>query len=480
MVHACVQPLRLPLASILLLLIANAPGTAQANPNNTLRVGFAKADITPSLGEKPVWIAGYGNNRKATAIHDPLWARTCVIAAPPNTKIALVSVDLVGLQYHETLAIRQKLADFSYVLVSSTHNHEGPDVVGLWGPSRQQSGVDPDYLKLVVDRVVQSVRDAEANLKDSNATFGAADDESIVRDVRLPLVKDGNLRALRFINPETQQTLGLIVQWNCHPEHLGSKNTLITADFPHYLVKKLESTHQAPVVYFSGTLGGLMTGDENLFPKPGGGFYGDGEFEFAEAQGEAVAQLTAKALAQQSPITLTPIQVADQKVAIPLDNEGYRMARAAGVLNRVAYRWTGDPSKPGEPLGNQQIEGELALVTEVAYLRLGDLHIAAIPGEIYPELVVGKFQDPVEPNVDFPNAPLEPPVLKTLPGPKVMVIGLANDEVGYIIPKRQWDQKPPFAYGRDKPQYGEINSCGPEVAPILTQALVDCVRRIAP
>ena len=25
-----------------------------------------------------------------------------------------------------------------------------------------------------------------------------------------------------------------------------------------------------------------------------------------------------------------------------------------------------------------------------------------------------------------------------------MIIGLANDELGYIIPKRQWDEKPPF------------------------------------
>ena len=36
-----------------------------------------------------------------------------------------------------------------------------------------------------------------------------------------------------------------------------------------------------------------------------------------------------------------------------------------------------------------------------------------------------------------------------------MLIGLANDEVGYIIPKRQWDEKPPFCYGRQKAQYGK-------------------------
>ena len=28
-------------------------------------------------------------------------------------------------------------------------------------------------------------------------------------------------------------------------------------------------------------------------------------------------------------------------------------------------------------------------------------------------------------------------------------------ELGYILPKRQWDEKPPFCYGRKSAQYGE-------------------------
>jgi hypothetical protein len=50
-----------------------------------------------------------------------------------------------------------------------------------------------------------------------------------------------------------------------------------------------------------------------------------------------------------------------------------------------------------------------------------------------------------------------------------MLIGLANDEIGYIIPKRQWDEKPPFCYGRQRAQYGEVNSVGPETAPIVCE-----------
>jgi hypothetical protein len=57
-----------------------------------------------------------------------------------------------------------------------------------------------------------------------------------------------------------------------------------------------------------------------------------------------------------------------------------------------------------------------------------------------------------------------------------MMIGLANDELGYIIPKRQWDEQAPFCYGRKKAQYGEVNSLGPDTAPILCGAFKELVR----
>ncbi len=86
------------------------------------------------------------------------------------------------------------------------------------------------------------------------------------------------------------------------------------------------------------------------------------------------------------------------------------------------------------------------------------------------------MQDPPDPGADFPDAPIEPAIYKQLAGPHRMIVGLANDEIGYIIPKRQWDVKPPFCYGRKSAQYGEINSVGPETAPILCNAFRELVK----
>jgi hypothetical protein len=158
---------------------------------------------------------------------------------------------------------------------------------------------------------------------------------------------------------------------------------------------------------------------------------------------------------------------------------GYRRARAAGVLPREAFAWAGNPYVRGARLPAGAVEEDVAIESEVVYLRLGQLQVAGIPGELYPELVYGEFQEPADPGADFADAALERPVMKTLPGPKTLLLGLANDEVGYIIPKRQRDERAPFAYGRKERRYGEVNSVGPEVAPIMMKALEDCVRESA-
>jgi hypothetical protein len=459
-------------------MIAVLFGSALLGQSLAVEVGFGKSDVTPKLDSTPVWIAGYGHNRKATGVHDALWARAIVLKQGTQ-KIALVSVDLVGLQYPLVQNVRRKLAGYDYVLVASTHNHEGPDVIGLWGPTPGESGVNRSYLEQVQADIVSAVKEAEAKAIPTGASYGTATDESLLGDYRLPIVKDGVMRVVRFKDLKSDQLLGLLVQWNCHPETLGSKNTLISADFPHFAISALEKKLGCPVVYFSGAVGGLMSSPKDRIRNAAGHLLEDGSFEFAQLYGEEVAALTEKALSATKPLALEPIVVSAKPIAIPLANAGYREARRIGILRRTGFTWAGTPEKYGPALPDRQAEGELAIETEVGYIRLGDLHIAGIPGELYPELVYGHYQEPADPNADMPTAPLEPPVMKSLPGPKTLLFGLANDEVGYIIPKRQWDEIAPFAYGRKDKQYGEVNSVGPEVAPILMKALQDRVHESA-
>ena len=458
-----------------LAMVACAVSLASADQ---LLVGFAEQDITPEVGpnKRAVWLAGYGFGRKATGIHDRLMARAVVLSYGGD-KVAIASVDLIGLQNDVVLRIREQLAGFRHVTVASTHNHEGPDVIGIWGPTPIQRGVSEDYLKLVIQQVVAAIRLAEKNAVPATAAFGTAEDDSLLDDSRKPLAKDGALRTLKFSTAEGR-TAGLLVQWNCHPESLGSRNTLITADFPWATVQWLKKQHDCPVVYISGAVGGLMGPPDNRIRDSEGKILGDGDFEYARLLGEEVGKLADKAIAAAAPIRLTPFNVAAKRIAVPVSNRIYRLGRQTGVLKREGRIWLGEPEKFGEVVVDAKPGSELAIVSEVSCLRLGELSIVNLPGELYPELVYGKFQEPADPAADFPEAPLEPTVAELMPTDKWLLFGLASDELGYIIPKRQWDEQSPFCYDRPKSQYGEINSCGPETAPVLMQALSECVRAL--
>jgi Neutral/alkaline non-lysosomal ceramidase, N-terminal len=454
--------------SLFLLMLCVAAPRLDAQPAPDLTVGFGAVDITPDPAKKPVWLAGFGKNRKATKVHDRLMARA-VVVAHDKKKIAIVSADVVGVFNDVAQRVRKHLPGFTYVLVCSTHNHEGPDTMGLWGPNLLTSGIDAEYMAQLEAGLVKAIQQADTSKAPMHAEIGSATAPELLHDGREPYVKHDELVALRFVDAN-KKTAGIIVQWNCHPETLSSKNTEISADFIGYTVNYLKNKHACPVVYLTGAVGGLMTSLHVEVKDDTGKALADGTFEKTERYGVLVGKLADKALAAAKPVKLTPLEIRAQAFFMPIDNPFYMLGFNLGVLKRDAYLWKGDPLK-ADPLDAKPDKNtRMCIKSEVGWLKLGDLEIAAIPGEIYPELVLSKVQDPPDKGADFPDAAIEPGIYAQMKSKHRMIVGLANDEIGYIIPKRQWDEKPPFCYGRKKAQYGEENSLGPETAPILCEA----------
>jgi hypothetical protein len=442
---------------------------------SAVEVGFGECDISPKLGDKPVYMAGFGQNRVATKVHDPLFARA-VVLKDEKTKIALVSVDLVGFFHANVVNVRKQLAGFDHVTVSSTHTHEGPDTLGLWGPTPFKSGVDPDYLKSVEAGIVKAVKDADRALVAAEARIGRLSAPELLHDAREPYVKHDELVVLAFRATKDEKPAGLVVQWNCHPETMDSKSTEITSDFVGVTVQTLKKKHGCPVVYFTGTVGGLMTAMHVDVRDEKGKRLPEGSREKTDRYGVLLAEAADRALKDAKPLTLTPIEVRTREVFLPLENKLYMLGRQLGVLKRDAFLWKGDSAKAELAPADETMK-PLAMKTEIGYVLVGELNVACIPGEIYPELVLDKVQTPADPGADFPDAPAEPGIYRQMRRRHRMILGLANDEIGYIIPKRQWDEKPPFCYGRKKAQYGEQNSIGPDAAPILCEAFAELARK---
>ena len=309
---------------------------------------------------------------------------------------------------------------------------------------RRRSGLP----EIEADRIVAAVKEADQALTPGRRPASARPAApELLHDGRLPIVKHDELVAVQFL--EGGKNAGIVVQWNCHPETLDSKNTQLSADFVRATVevsqgeislpRRLPDRHRRRPDDFACMCRSRTTRATMLK---------DGTFEKTERYGRLVGQLAEKALERRPGRAAVPPGGRTRNVFLPLDNPLYQLGWRLGVLDRQAFSWTGDPPRPSRSTDKAAARASCAMRTEVGYFRLGDLDVAAIPGEIYPELVLGKVQDPADPAADFPDAPIEPSIYGQLKGQHRMIIGLANDEIGYIIPKRQWDEKAPFCYGR--------------------------------
>ena len=456
-------------------------GSATAADPRPLRVGFGRVKINPDLSDpkRPVWLAGFSQHRAATSLHDDLWAIGCVLD-DGYTRLGIVALDAIGFFQDDVIEVRASLPPdlrLNHTIVCSTHNHSAPDLMGLWGPNILHTGVDPHYRRQVIAAVVQVLKEATSALQPACLALHEipVSPAGLLTDTRKPEVYDADLRGLHFTRPDDRRTIGTIVGWADHPETPWGHNTEITADFCGYLREALEhgvsidGRTNAPGLggthlYVNGAVCGLMTTSPRVtvhdpylnqdFDKP--------SHDKARALGRQLASrlLPKLAAADASPTNHAPIRLRARTLAVPLGNLAFLAAPVLGLLDRGHVKWR-------------------QMRTEIGLVAIGDASIACLPGEVYPELVNGGVER--APGGDFGVEPVEvPPLRQLMPGKVKFVFGLANDEIGYIIPKSEWDRKPPYLYGATRGVYGEVNSVGPETAPTLHAAFRELCRGFPP
>ena len=121
------------ISALLLSIVALAGGSRTSSAaEKTWKAGAAKAVITP---ERPMWMSGYSSRDHVAEgkLHD-LWAKALVLEDPAGKRVALVTLDLVGIDRKFSLAVRDALEmqyglTRSQVALCSSHTHTGP-VVG--------------------------------------------------------------------------------------------------------------------------------------------------------------------------------------------------------------------------------------------------------------------------------------------------------------------------------------------------------------
>lgn len=432
------------------------------------------------------WIAGFNTNRPAKGVHDPQWVRAVAFQNNGVTMV-MVSIDAIGIFHNEFISIREsidKSLGIDHIMFSSTHCHETPDTMKIWSgntPIKIKGkyeyvpifGYDDRYMKNIQAKAKEAIEEAVKKLQpcDMYCAEATVPADGYVDDSRKPVVVNPRMALMRFTKPNTDETIATVVNWGNHPETLGGDNSLLTSDFIHYLREGMEKGvpepngaqgFNAPCVYIQGEVGGLMTQLHTTVPtRDGQKQLREETFEKAQALGENLAILAARTLRSDKVWKNENPKVAyAAKTALAPMGGVYSYAIMLGLIHE-GYHWGGTAK------------------TEINVLRIGDVLALSVPGEIYPEVVEGGIV--AEPGNDFGlTAPVEVPRLRDAMESKAkmaFVVGLGNDEVGYMVPKSQWDTKPPFIYN-GKDQYGEENSPGPETAGLVHDYSEELLQRI--
>lgn len=458
---------------------------AAAPSARALEAAAAKVDITPDLAKEKVWLAGFGaKGRRPTGVHDPLYARLVLLREGDKT-VALVGLDLLGFYLNETRNLRRAWAgdDAGKTLfVHATHTHSGPDTLGLWGPTVGVSGINRRYEDRVEARIVDALKVLESQLRPVTAKggHGTLDPRGLCRDSRDPQVIDPNVGVLRLTGSDGK-AVATVVNWSCHPEVIGRENTLLTADYPGPLCARVEEKTGGACLFLNGVIGGLMTPDAKA----------ENFYETARI-GAAVAD-AALALKTGAPAGGLSYRAVLPKV--PVENSRYLLFLGALTGGHALYdaQGTALPARRAFSLSLRHLlfglpeEKRPWIETEVSVLDIGPARLLGMPAEVFPELAIGGYDgkysfgrpvvDPKGPERDLKSAPKGPYLRELISAPVPMIVGLANDELGYLVPEYDFKvRKTKSMLPRWPGHYEETNSIGPSATKILTGAAASLLK----
>ena len=345
-------------------------------------------------------------------------------------------IDGFGLSRGDVQIIRERMEEFAAnnnvvaINVSVLHQHSCIDTLGMNVPLAQAllfntgnaaaGGIIGDlkveknqqFMENLYAKTVLAMKRAVNAMKPGKLYYGYANAEDLMYDKRDPQAFDPNVNRLRFVpDDKTQETW--IVEAGIHCTMLGAGPDELTADFPYYVERAINtSKYGANVVFVQGAELAITTECDYLgLPEDMEGV------DRMIAYGEALAD---RVMSIDNDIELAPVlNVKMMEVRLNVTNEILTLAAREDVLNPVIVK----------------TEDDYQLITEIGYMELGtgadSVAIFICPGEFDPSLIYG---GPESGDASWSGSEWGYEPLKNFTScENVMVFGLTNDQAGYVL-----------------------------------------------
>lgn len=436
-----------------------------AAQNARWNVGYNSVSIIPDdVLTAPYFSAGYFNNylgkNPITAVLDDQCFRAVAISDGSGSGIAVfVSLDGFSLSNTNVRELRSRLADFIAdknivsLNVTTTHSHYCIDtsglgvsllpfvgeniMAGILGKTDELSSTNEKFMEGLFTKGAQAVKDAVNTMKPGKLYFRTTDIEDMISDKQTPIVFDPNANTLRFV-PDNQGANEIwLVNAGIHPTGYDRASTEVSAEYPYAIVKYAKELVGADVAFYQGAQNEISKGGSIPMPE------GSTEFDRIQAYGNQIAQ---RIIASTNDVEVEPyLNVTHAEIFMPIENPILMAAAKLNIINNICVNTTG------------KLEDAL-LVTEMGYAEFGSkFAIAMVPGEMTPELAWGGAKTAAE---SWTGKNWNYPSMEELAGRKLIVFGLTNDQIGYIMPDNDVATTLADALGGilGKDAFGENNS----------------------
>ncbi len=419
-------------------------------------VGYSRAVLTPDdVDSHRYFLGGFLKfpAQEATGVIDDLCVRAVVLDDNSGRgAVAFAWIDAVGVMNADIKAIRAKLSDITgtnglvAINVGATHAHSAIDTQGLWG-NIPKSGRDEAYMAAVVEKTANAIRQAYTSRTQGQLYYSAKACPELFADGREPYSIDEKVHLFRFVPADTAKREIYIANFGGHPINLAWANTEISGDYPYYIEREINATENADFMFVQGAIGGAIhinMGTQNGIPEE------LSSYEKMQQYSKLMAGVLSD-LADSGKAVEPILNIKLAQLDFEVNNFLFKLVERAGLCNAKAFKEN----------------GAAYMSSEIGYVEIGkNIKVLQVPGEVLPEIVYGNFFTANEAlnGTEYPY-----PALNTyLPeDDDILVFGLCNDAVGYIVPDNDYGSA-----GSDG-HYEESVSTGSKSGTALSKAFIE-------
>lgn len=396
-------------------------------------MGYANASILTGNEKDGKHFVGGSlslEDKTVDEIYDDLLVRTVVMSDNSGRgKVAFVVVDAYGISSTDVRDIRAKMADFCEandivsLNVSVLHQHSAVDTLGLngsilkalgnAGKADPVNGINDEYMANLYAKIEETLTEAVDSMTAGVLYHGSADFSEFVTDKRDPQVLDAEFDRFRFVPLDGGREIWFTTS-AIHCVGNGAGGTDVTGDYPYYMEQYINETYNADFIMMLTAQQGTSQ-DKSTLDIPDDATTPERLAVYGKVLAERFAAIDNEELV--APV----LNVKTVETFYTITNQILVFAGKMGLITNGVV-----------------IDGDnYQVISEIGYMELGtDIAVLFVPGEIAAELVYGGCleADKAWTGTEWTYAPLA----ETIGDKEVIVFGLTNDQIGYIIPDNDY------------------------------------------